>query len=83
MARGPPPKRERQYEHVLHAEGDRGISGKRAEEITARTVDKARARHGEAARMDKPSSNGRLERNVRRGTARMLLVGGLLIHPNG
>jgi len=44
--------RERRYEHVLRAEGDRGISGKRTEEIVARTVDRARVRN-ETARMDK------------------------------
>jgi hypothetical protein len=48
MPRGSSPKRERQYEHILSAERERGVSKKRAEEIAARTVNKARARSGEA-----------------------------------
>ena len=48
MPRGSSPKRERQYEHILDAERDRGVPKKRAEEIAARTVNKARARTGEA-----------------------------------
>jgi hypothetical protein len=41
-------KRGRQYEHVKQSERDRGISEGRAEEIAARTVNKERARSGEA-----------------------------------
>lgn len=41
-------KRERQYEHVKESELEAGRSEKRAEEIAARTVNKERARHGEA-----------------------------------
>jgi hypothetical protein len=41
-------KRERQYEHIKGAEKKRGASTKRAKEIAARTVNKARARTGEA-----------------------------------
>ena len=41
-------KRERQYEHILDAERERGVPEDRAEEIAARTVNKARARSGEA-----------------------------------
>jgi hypothetical protein len=41
-------KRERQYEHVKESERRRGRSGERAEEIAARTVNKQRARSGEA-----------------------------------
>jgi hypothetical protein len=48
MPRGSSPKRERQYEHILDAERDRGVSESRAEEIAARTVNKQRARSGEA-----------------------------------
>jgi len=48
MPRGSSPKRERQYEHILDAERDRGVPKKRAQEIAARTVNKARARTGEA-----------------------------------
>ncbi|MPY51360.1 plasmid stabilization protein [Streptomyces acidicola] len=48
MPRGSSPKRERQYEHIKESAQDRGESGKRAEEIAARTVNKARARSGES-----------------------------------
>ena len=41
-------KRERQYEHVNENERKRGVSTKRAKEIAARTVNKERARTGEA-----------------------------------
>jgi hypothetical protein len=41
-------KRERQYEHIKEAEKKRGASTKRAKEIAARTVNKERARSGEA-----------------------------------
>jgi len=42
-------KRARQYEHVKESERKRGASEDVAEEIAARTVNKARARSGEAA----------------------------------
>jgi hypothetical protein len=41
-------KRERQYEHIKESAEDRGASTKRAKEIAARTVNKERARSGEA-----------------------------------
>ena len=41
-------KRERQYEHIKEGEQKRGRSTKRAKEIAARTVNKQRARTGEA-----------------------------------
>jgi hypothetical protein len=41
-------KRERQYEHIKESAKDRGASEDRAEEIAARTVNKERARSGEA-----------------------------------
>jgi hypothetical protein len=41
-------KRERQYEHVKESERKQGKSMKRAKEIAARTVNKERARTGEA-----------------------------------
>jgi hypothetical protein len=41
-------KRERQYEHIKDSQRERGTSLKRAEEIAARTVNKERARSGEA-----------------------------------
>jgi len=41
-------KRERQYEHIKEAEKKQGRSTKRAKEIAAATVNKQRARKGEA-----------------------------------
>ena len=41
-------KRERQYEHIKEGLVDRGTGEDKAEEIAARTVNKERARHGEA-----------------------------------
>ena len=41
-------QRERQYEHVKESERRQGRSMKRAKEIAARTVNKERARTGEA-----------------------------------
>ena len=41
-------KRARQYEHVKESQLDQGASEGRAEEIAARTVNKERARSGEA-----------------------------------
>jgi len=41
-------KRARQYEHIKEGLKQRGTSAARAEEIAARTVNKERARHGEA-----------------------------------
>ena len=41
-------KRERQYEHIRDGLEDRGRGQDEAEEIAARTVNKARARAGEA-----------------------------------
>ncbi|MEU3513622.1 plasmid stabilization protein [Streptomyces longwoodensis] len=48
MPAGSSPKRERQYEHIKKSAQDRGESTERAEEIAARTVNKERARSGEA-----------------------------------
>jgi hypothetical protein len=48
MPRGSSPKRERQYEHIKASAKQRGESTERAEEIAARTVNKERARSGEA-----------------------------------
>ena len=56
MPRGSSPKRERQYEHIKSSSRKRGESPKRAEEIAARTVNKERARSGEA-KSSSPSSN--------------------------
>jgi hypothetical protein len=41
-------KRERQYEHIKDNAKERGASTKRAKEVAARTVNKERARSGEA-----------------------------------
>jgi hypothetical protein len=41
-------KRERQYEHIKDGLSERGTSEDKAEEIAARTVNKERARSGEA-----------------------------------
>jgi hypothetical protein len=41
-------KRARQYEHIKESEKSQGASEARAEEIAARTVNKERARSGEA-----------------------------------
>ena len=52
-------KRGRQYEHVKEAELKEGRSEKRAEEIAARTVNKERARSGEARTSSRSSTRGR------------------------
>src|SRR6185436_7496102 len=48
-------KRERQYEHIKDSEKKSGASTKRAKEIAARTVNKERARSGEAKTSPRPS----------------------------
>jgi hypothetical protein len=48
-------KRERQYEHIKDSAKERGASTKRAKEIAARTVNKERARSGEAQESSKLS----------------------------
>ena len=48
-------KRERQYEHIKSGLLDRGEARGEAEEIAARTVNKERARHGEAATVSRSS----------------------------
>ncbi len=48
-------KRERQYEHVKESERKQGRSTKRAKEIAARTVNKERARSGEARESSRTS----------------------------
>lgn len=48
-------KRERQYEHIKEGLEERGRSEDEAEEIAARTVNKERARHGEAEESSKLS----------------------------
>jgi len=48
-------KRERQYQHIKQSVQRRGVGVKLAEEIAARTVNKERARHGEAMHASKTS----------------------------
>ncbi len=49
-------KRERQYEHIKSGLKKRGRSEDTAEEIAARTVNKERARNGEAEQASKTST---------------------------
>ena len=49
------PKRDRQYEHIKDSLLDRGTSEDKAEEIAARTVNKERARAGEARESSRTS----------------------------
>ncbi|HXR71224.1 plasmid stabilization protein [Actinocrinis sp.] len=58
MPRGSSPKRERQYEHIESSARERGESPKRAKEIAARTVNKERARSGEAKSSSRSSTRG-------------------------
>jgi hypothetical protein len=48
-------KRERQYEHIKEGLLERGSGEGKAEEIAARTVNKERARHGEAREASRTS----------------------------
>jgi hypothetical protein len=50
-------KRERQYEHIKEALRSRGRNEETAEEIAARTVNKERARSGEAKTASRSSTN--------------------------
>ncbi len=49
-------KRERQYEHIKEGLEDKGRSEDTAEEIASRTVNKERARSGEAKQKSKTST---------------------------
>jgi hypothetical protein len=49
-------KRERQYEHIKAGLKERGESDDKAEEIAARTVNKERARAGEAEQASRSST---------------------------
>jgi hypothetical protein len=49
-------KRERQYQHVKEGLEERGRSEDEAEEIAARTVNKERARKGEASQASRTST---------------------------
>jgi hypothetical protein len=50
-------KRARQYEHIKESERRQGASASRAEEIAARTVNKARARAGESRTASRTSTD--------------------------
>ncbi|MGY0055588.1 plasmid stabilization protein [Streptomyces sp. LZ34] len=56
MPAGSNRKRERQYEHIKESQEERGTSTSRAKEIAARTVNKERARSGEAKTAGKSST---------------------------
>lgn len=66
-------KRARQYEHIKENELEQGADEQRAEEIAARTVNKERARSGEARSRSRAStqdiSSGR-RGGLRSGTSR-------------
>lgn len=49
-------KRERQYKHIKEGLKKRGAGGDKAEEIAARTVNKERARSGEAKQASRTST---------------------------
>lgn len=55
MPAGASKKRERQYEHIKENALEHGVSEKRAKEIASRTVNKERARAGEAKSAGKAS----------------------------
>jgi hypothetical protein len=66
-------KRERQYEHVKESERKQGRSEKRANEIAARTVNKQRARTGEAkssSRLSRTDTASGRRGGLRSGTRR-------------
>ncbi|MBP0457549.1 plasmid stabilization protein [Streptomyces montanisoli] len=56
MPAGSNSKRERQYEHIKEGAEKRGTSEGRAKEIASRTVNKERARSGEAKSASKTST---------------------------
>ena len=66
-------KRARQYEHIKDSERKQGRSEKRAEEIAARTVNKERARSGQArtsSRLSRTDMSSSKRGGQRSGTAR-------------
>ena len=66
-------KRERQYEHIKDSEREQGASEERAKEIAARTVNKARARSGEAresSRLSRSDMSSGRRGGMRSGTNR-------------
>ena len=66
-------KRARQYEHIKQSELEQGASTDRAEEIAARTVNKERARSGEArtgSRLSRTDISSGRRGGLRSGTRR-------------
>ena len=66
-------KRERQYEHIKDSLEDRGTGEEKAEEIAARTVNKERARKGEAktsSRLSRTDISSGRRGGLRSGTNR-------------
>src|SRR5262245_58282459 len=66
-------KRGRQYEHIKDNQLERGVSEDRAEEIAARTVNKERARAGEArtsSRLSREDISSGRRGGLRSGTNR-------------
>ena len=63
-------KRERQYEHIKDSLEDRGTSHDKAQEIAARTVNKERARAGEARESSRLSTEGHVVGPARRAPLR-------------
>jgi hypothetical protein len=66
-------KRERQYEHIKEGVKKQGASTKRAKEIAARTVNKERARSGEAkssSRLSRTDMSSSRRGGQRSGTSR-------------
>jgi hypothetical protein len=66
-------KRERQYDHIKQGLKERGTSEDKAEEIAARTVNKERARSGEAkesTRLSRTDMSSSRRGGLRSGTNR-------------
>ena len=66
-------KRERQYEHIKESLEERGTRERKAEEIAARTVNKERARTGEAktsSRLSRTDISSGRRGGLRSGTRR-------------
>ena len=66
-------KRERQYEHIEESLEERGTSTRKAKEIAARTVNKERARKGEAktsSRLSRSDLSSGRRGGLRSGTNR-------------
>jgi hypothetical protein len=66
-------KRERQYKHIKEGLRERGTSEDKAEEIAARTVNKERARSGEAresSRLSRSDISSSRRGGLRSGTRR-------------